>query len=633
MLIKKINTYVLTAIALICLVTFCRISIECQAGVQEKTSPLSLDVKSSVATISPQQSFWLNVKWYIAKDWYMKAPQMGPDKEADETIVDLEPKITFDLPKGMTVGQVRWSQPKVLKKYNTSFEAYENEAVTSVEFKTDKEFTNTLNEIKLAIEAPVCSKVCTIEKIKINFTFPTTKICNLSEIVPQTVPSSISLVWLLTVLLFAFLGGIILNAMPCVFPVLALKIMHFASLAGKNTKSEDDGIDISLERKHYCLGYTAGVMASMILLSSVIYIFKAMGYHLGWGFQLQSPAFIMTMTLIFLSFALNLFGVFEMGSRLQSAFLQHNNLNNKNTSHPYVKHFFSGVLACIVATPCSAPFMGTAISVAFTQSYTVCLLIFGALGLGLAFPVLGILFFPKLLNVLPRPGAWMVTLRTVLGFGMLATVLWMLWIFNFQAPSQLYFAYLLLWTVSFLLWIYGKYALQLSKQGRGDFKKDILALVILAFASGGVWHIYKDNQHSSNAASIEGAVLPPRNELKKIVKPYSSSNLQDALKAGKPVLVYGTAKWCLTCQVNAVNVYQTKVFQEWVEGNDVIVLEADWTDQNLDISAYFSSLGQFSIPLMVFYPPHKSVPIIKNSLISLHDVYDLLKLQQTSVSK
>ncbi len=626
MLVKKINIYIPTAaIASIFFAVFFGMLLDSNAGANESDSPLSLVVKSSVARITPQETFWLNVKWYIAKDWYMKPPQMATDTQKDEIFVDPEPKITFDLPKGMTVGQVRWSQPKVLKKYNTSFEAYENEATTSIEIKTDKDFSTPESEIKFEIEAPICAKICKIEKLKINFTFPTTHICDLSEIILQSPASSMTLVGLLTMLLFAFLGGIILNAMPCVFPVLALKIMHFASLAEKKLNKENSSVHTYLERKHYCLGYTAGVMLSMALLSSIIFAFKAMGYHLGWGFQLQSPAFIITMALIFLSFALNLFGVFEIGSRLQSAFLQQNDIKHNETTHPYIKHFFSGVLACIVATPCSAPFMGTAISVAFTQSYGVCLLIFCALGLGLTFPVLGILFFPKLLNVLPRPGGWMVNLRIVLGFGMLATVLWMLWIFSFQAPSQLYFAYILLWAVSLLLWVYGKYVVKLSKEDRGGFKKDLLAIVIVALSSVGVFHIYKDHQHSLKASSKSGAGLNLKDEVKNFVQPYSPNALQQALMTGKPVLVYGTAKWCLTCQVNAVNVYQTKAFEGWVKKNDVIVFAADWTDHNATLSAYFSSLGQFSILLMIFYKPYHSTPVIKNALITLNDINDLIK--------
>ena len=268
------------------------------------------------------------------------------------------------------------------------------------------------------------------------------------EAVPGAVPvgavtlPEISDVGFLQALLFAFLGGLILNLMPCVFPVLSMKAL---ALAAKR--------EAPAEAHRAALSYGAGVLVSFLALAAVLIALRAGGEAIGWGFQLQHPLFVTALALLMFAVGLNLSGVFEIGAGMAGMAGMGQGLAGRNG---LAGSFFTGVLAVVVATPCTAPFMGAAMGFALTQSVAVSLAVFAALGLGFAFPFMAIGFSPRALKLMPRPGAWMGTMRQVLAFPMYGAAIWLVWVLSFQSGSNGVLAALTAaLALSFALWAYG----------------------------------------------------------------------------------------------------------------------------------------------------------------------------------
>ena len=332
-------------------------------------------------------------------------------------------------------------------------------------------------------------------------------------------------------LLFAFIGGLILNIMPCVLPVIALKILGFVSEA----KSEP-----RLVRK-LGLIYALGVLLSFLALAAIVIGVKAAGHHAGWGMQFGSPVFIVCLTTLVTLVALNLFGVFEVtlgGRALDTA-------SELASKHGAAGAFFNGVLATVLATPCTAPFLGAALGFAFAQSASVIILIFLTVGLGLASPYILLSWNPAWLKFLPKPGAWMEKFKIAMGFPMLATVVWL---FNVAASSygkNVLWLGIFLVIVAFAAWIFGEF-FQRGRSRRGI----ALALVLILLAGGYAFALEKELDWRT--------AMPPANatgSLKESAdgidwQPWSTEAVAQARAAGKPVLVDFTADWCLTCQVN-----------------------------------------------------------------------------------
>jgi thiol:disulfide interchange protein len=399
-------------------------------------------------------------------------------------------------------------------------------------------------------------------------------------------PPSFALSGLLRIAGFAFLGGLLLNLMPCVFPVLFLK-----GLALVNSGSEERH-----KLRVHGLVYTTGIVVSFWALVAVLLGLRAAGASLGWGFQFQSPVFLFLLAGFFFLLGLSLAGQFEMGLSLTSAG------GTLAAKQGYAGSFFTGVLAVIVATPCTAPFMGAAIGYALAQPAVVTFAVFTALALGLAVPYVALTLQPAWTHLLPKPGTWMDVLKQAVSLFMFGTVVWLTWVVA-QAYGATLLAVLL---SSFLLLAVAGWFL-----GRWPAKRwsTIVALVILlGFAGISVYAPRKLAVTPPDLNSDDAHAFASLPSIKTTWQPWSAEGVQRALAAGQPAFVDFTASWCLTCQVNErVALDKSEVMQAFGE-KDVVLFKADWTRQDPAITQALSALGRSGVPVYALYSPGQGSP-------------------------
>lgn len=366
-------------------------------------------------------------------------------------------------------------------------------------------------------------------------------------------------------LLGALLGGLILNLMPCVFPVLSLKALSFAS-----------GHESKATLRAHGWAYTAGVVISFLAAATLILVARSAGQSLGWGFQLQHPVFIAFMVYLFFVMGLSLSGAFEFGGSFMGFGQQLTSGNTLKSS------FFTGVLAALVASPCTAPFMATALGVALTQPAPVSLLIFATLAFGMALPFLALSYSPKLSKWMPRPGAWMEKFKQALSFPIYLTVIWLLWVLSHQADSET----VILILTGMLLIVLSLWLLGFSPHERTHFfLRNALATVFFVpalFIAGNA----AKSTHEDGGSEYEA---------------YTSERLDYYRAQGKPVLVDLTADWCLTCKVNE-KVAFTKYIRDQLEKHQIVVLVGDWTNKNAEITSLLIKHKRSGIPLYLMYP-------------------------------
>jgi len=384
---------------------------------------------------------------------------------------------------------------------------------------------------------------------------------------------------LLAALGLAFVGGLILNLMPCVLPVLSLKVLSFVRHAGGEPR---------VAARHG-LAFAAGVLLSFWALAIVLLLLRAGGAQVGWGFQLQSPGFVGALTCLFFLIGLNLFGVFEVGLSLTRA----GNLGVGQTG--LWSSFSGGALTTIVATPCTAPFMGSALGFGLSQPAHVALAIFTALGLGMAAPYLLLSFQPALLRFLPRPGAWMESFKQLMGFFMMGTVVVLAWIFGQQAGNDA-LAFLLGGLVVLGLggWLYGRAVLSTAAPGPRR-----LSLAVAALCAGAGLFL---GLHQAKAAPRPG-VQEPVFEGVIAWQSYSPEAVQAARTAGRPVFIDFTAAWCLSCQVNERVALRSAGVQQRFRDRGIVAFKADWTLYDERITEALRSFGRSGVPLYVLYAP------------------------------
>ena len=361
----------------------------------------------------------------------------------------------------------------------------------------------------------------------------------------------------LLMMALAFLGGGILNLMPCVFPVLSLKIFSFAT-AG------DAG-----QHRHGWV-YAAGVVASFLLVAGVLIGLQGAGAAVGWGFQLQSPQFVALLAYLFFIMGLALSGVVQLGAGLMGA-------GSGLAAQPgYPGSFFSGVLATVVASPCTAPFMGTALGFAVTQPATIALLIFGALGAGMAAPMLALSYSSRLRRLLPAPGPWMETFKQLLAFPLYATAIWLLWVAGRQTSTTamaLLLCGMLALALALLLWRY-----------RSSGK-------LLAIACG----------IAAGAVLVNPMLSRPASSAAENPDGFSEQRLAEVLQTGAPVFVNVGADWCITCLANEAGALNREAVLSAFEERSVIYLKADWTHYDPEIANFLRRFSRNGVPLYLLY--------------------------------
>ena len=377
--------------------------------------------------------------------------------------------------------------------------------------------------------------------------------------------------------LLALLGGLVLNLMPCVFPVIGLKILGFAQAAGQD------------RRKVIAHGLTfaAGVLISFWILAGLLAALRAGGDQLGWGFQLQSPAFVFALAAVMLVFALNLSGAFEFGVRATALG------SDLQTKSGLLGTFFTGFLATVVATPCSAPFLAPALGAAVVLPPAQSFVVFTAIGIGLSAPYLLLSIFPQMVRFLPRPGAWMETFKQIMAFPLYATVAYLLWVLAGQVDDEglLKSAWGLV-AIAMAAWAYGRWTRPEAKPGRA--RLGYAAAIMLA--GGGAWLGWPQSAMASEQTLAWDKWSPE-----------AVAHLQGE---GRTIYVDFTARWCATCQTNKALVFHSDAVLKKLADNKVALLRADWTNRDPAITAELAKWQRTAIPFNLVYKPGAAEPAV-----------------------
>lgn len=412
---------------------------------------------------------------------------------------------------------------------------------------------------------------------------------------------------LLYILVLAFLGGLILNLMPCVFPIISMKF--FAVVQSAHSQP----LQVRLGNLAYCLG----VLVSFWALALILVFLRSGGELLGWGFQLQSPTFVALLCLLFVALAFNFLGFFDFQIRTPKA------TSSLTANKGFGSHFFTGVLSTIVASPCTAPFMGASIGFALTQTTWTLLFIFSFLGLGLAFPYLLLAIFPQLVRNLPRPGPWMLRLKEFMAFPMLATSIWLLWVLSLQVDATtlaLVLTSLLL--LGMAVWVH-KQCFSQSPPTRLAISAT-LTLAAMALSVSSTWTTTSPAREGVNTSNHQAYEWIP----------FSPQTVESLQQSDHFVFVDFTAAWCITCQVNKRVTLQNSDVVEFVNEHNLKMLVADWTNKDPMITATLQQYGRAGVPFYLVYSPHSSIqnplilPEILTPQIFIHQISQYMNQNQ-----
>ena len=399
----------------------------------------------------------------------------------------------------------------------------------------------------------------------------------------------------------AFLGGLILNIMPCVLPVLSLKVFSLLKHAGQTRR----------DALKHGLAYTFGVVLSFLVLAGALFALRALGERIGWGFQLQSPGFVVVLTAVFFIFGLNLMGVFELGGRLVGADVGVAKRND------LVGSFGMGVLAAVVGAPCMGPLVAGVSGLAVQANVVTGLLIFGMMGLGLASPFLLLSIFPKLVAFLPKPGLWMESFKQGMGFLLMAAVVFLALVAGRQGGVDAVIVLLLLMLFCAVgAWVFGRWGSP-SRSRRSQWVSKVLALLLivgsLAWAMRATQSAYTSFGETETAGDASGQWTA-----------WSEEKVQANLAAGRPVFVDFTAAWCLICQVNKKVALRTEATAELFEEYGIVALTADWTRYDSEITDALEAFDRSGVPLYLLYAPDGAVTVLPQNL-NASDIRDAVE--------
>ena len=403
--------------------------------------------------------------------------------------------------------------------------------------------------------------------------------------------------------LFAIFGGIILNLMPCVFPVLSMKALSLVKLKGEEEK----------EARRHGIAYTAGILISFALIGGVLIALKAAGAEIGWGFQLQNPVIILSLAYLVFIIGLNLAGYFEFSNAFAG-------VGQKQAQASGTKGaFFTGVLATLVATPCTAPFMGVALGYALTQNAVIAMSVFLALGFGLALPYLALCYIPSLREKLPKPGLWMDQFKQFLAFPMFLTTAWLVWVLAQQGGSTVVAVSLVgMVLIALGLWLHKNF-LSNGKKSKTAFVAISVTFILLI----GTFNI-------SNALNIRQEKNETAQESGQNWEDFSNEKLNTLLDGDQPIFTNMTAAWCITCQVNDRVALKRDAAKELFAEKNIAYLKGDWTLKDAEITKYLNKFDRQGVPMYVYYGPRDTAtgkrpePVVLPQILTPSIVEDVI---------
>jgi thiol:disulfide interchange protein len=577
------------------------------------------ELVAAVTAAAPGQPFQAAVKLVHAKETHSYGKVLPPG------IVGKPTKLTWTLPEGWQMEELPWPATHQVPSTDGAIsDGYDGTVYLPVKITPPASAAaGSSVELKVKVNALVCDpKSCMpfIKEVALTLGVAATPVVNpanaavfgatpavekkspeakssATSATPAQASAPKSPLPFAQLLLYAFIGGLILNIMPCVFPVLGIKVTSVVQQAGEDRRK------VVL----HGLMYTVGVLLSFWVLGGI-----AIALNKGWGNQLQSPAFNFFLAAFFLVFALNMAGLFEIGT---SAIGVGSGLQSKSG---LAGSFFSGLLATVVATPCSAPFLGTALGATLALPPSHSMLIFTLIGLGLASPFLLLSLFPGLISALPRPGAWMESFKQGMSFLLFGTVGFMLYVLTNQIEGlPVLFAILSLVLIALGCWIYGRWALP-HKPAR---TQNIARLLTLLTIAGGLW-AGLPGASAKRAHAEEAVNLKDPDALH--WETWSPEKVAALRAAKQPVYIDFTASWCWTCQVNK-RVYTDTALRTLFKEHHVATLKADWSDENESIRLALEALGKRAVPVNVLYIPGVEEPFILDELLTVGNVTAALK--------
>jgi thiol:disulfide interchange protein DsbD len=562
-------------------------------------SPVRASLSAESPSLRPGGEVILDLHIDIEPGWHVYGPSVAD--------TGLPTTLSWKLPPGFGALPPDWPPAERFSLLGVDSEGYAGRLLLRAHVQVPRTAKpGSSVEIGLKAEWLACRVECTPGEAELAISLPVDAATQ--SAIPEPGLS------LALALLLAFVGGLVLNLMPCVLPVLSLKLLVFA-------KRSSEGRSAFAQ----ALYFAAGVLASFWALAGILIALRSGGMAIGWGFQLQDPAFVAIAATLFFLIGLSLFGVFELGSGLSRL----GALGSGREAA--LAAFLNGFLAALVATPCSAPFMGAAIGFALTRGLATVLLVFTALGLGMASPMVALSAFPGLLARLPKAGPWTVRLRQALGFPMMAAVAWLCFALSDLAglPALLSLLEGLLAT-SLGAWIWGSWA----SAGRRPATRIAAASAAIALVAGGIaWSTRPAALSATRAESAEGppaaravssapgpsgpgGVTGAREAADPFWRPWSEDALAEIRSEGRPVFVDFTASWCLSCRLNeAVALNDPRLRRRFGELG-VVALKADWTARDDAIARALASLGRASVPTYVLYVPGAAAPAILPEILT-----------------
>ena len=517
--------------------------------------------------INPNNQQKIGITLTLPDGWHTYSKNPGPS--------GYPPSVTWDLPDGWHASDLDFPEPVAIQENQYTVYGYTTDVTLLTTLVPNQAYTAPAVDITATVSWLVCHTACEPVTQRISTRMPVANTPPVQHTtLPDTAPdtaASLDLAKLGLMIAFAFLGGLILNIMPCVLPIIAIKAL--SSLKQKTCRPI-----------YYGLSYTAGILSVMLVLASIITVAQAAGQELGWGFQLQNPNFIMILLWLFFAMGLQLLGVLPEFPALPTGRLD-------KLPGP-LNAWGSGVITTLVSTPCSAPFMGTALGFTLTQPTSITYLIFVVLGIGLASPILIISSVSRLITWLPKPGAWLHWVRPVLSIPLFLTVLWLFWILYYN--SGLAFIGL---SISGLVAIFLLTA---------RYKAAILVILLGCLSVTGRLAI---NQTQPVDTTLWNAYTP---------------EFVQALELGNHAyFINFTAKWCITCQVNQYTTLSNPEVLAWFSDNDITLIKADWTTQDALITQALAAVGRNSVPTYYLYYPNQA-PKLLPEILTPQRIYDTI---------